>query len=294
MPLVSVILPSYNSGSYLRRAIKSVIAQTYANWEIILVDDGSTDNTREIAEEYAGVLRDQLCYVYQTNRGLSAARNSAIRNARGALFALLDADDQWLPDRLIECVSVMNQSPKVGLVHARVERVDAQGCPRDAPECNPRYLSGDIARFLFTRRAHIQCPTVMFRHICVETVGGFDEAMRSVEDRDLWYRIAERYEVAFIGKVLARYTVSSAGMSANIDRMLQWQLYFVSKHRKSGSLPAYSYFSALASIYRERGDHLFDQKQPLKAIKDYARSVCLNPFNCSNLYMLARAVVKPF
>jgi glycosyltransferase involved in cell wall biosynthesis len=294
MPRVSVILPSYNTCSYLPGALDSVIAQTYTDWEIVLVDDGSTDNTRAVADEYARRLSDRLHYIYQPNKGLPAARNTAIRNARGELFALLDADDTWLPDRLMEGVAAMDRDPQVGLVHGRVMRVDMRGGVLDAPEYNSKYLTGHIAHFIYTRRAHIQCPTALFRRSCVNIVGDFDEEMRSVEDRDLWFRIAERCKVVYIDKVLANYRMSGAGMSANIDRMLKWQLYFVRKHRSNGHLPKGSYHSALASIYRERGDHLFDRRQPFRAIADYCKAVLYNPLSLQNVYMLVRAIVKPF
>ena len=294
MPRVSVILPSYNACSYLAGALNSVIAQTYSDWEIVLVDDGSTDNSRALADEYSRRLSDRLHYIYQPNKGLPAARNTAIRNARGELFALLDADDTWLPDRLIEGVAVMDQDPQVGLVHGRVIRVDIGGGFLDAPEYNPKYLAGHIAHFIYTRRAHIQCPTVLFRRSCVNMVGDFDEKMRSVEDRDLWFRIAERCEVAYIDKVLASYRMSGAGMSADIDRMLKWQLYFVNKHSSNRHLPKGSHAAALASIYRERGDHLFYKRRPFRAIADYSKSVCYNPLSLQNVYMLVRAIVKPF
>ncbi len=294
MPRVSVIIPSYNSASYLGLAIDSVIKQTYSDWEFVLVDDGSVDNTQAVVDEYAGRLADRFRYIYQPNQGLSAARNTAMRNARGDLFALLDADDVWLPARLEESVAAMDKYPQAGLVHGKVMRIDKADLFLDAPECDTKYLSGNIARFIYTRRAHILCPTAMFRRQCVAELGGFDESMRSVEDRDMWFRIAERWAVVYIDKVVAHYRLSGAGMSENLDRMLAWQKYFVKKHRFSSCVSKHAYWIALASIYRERGDRLFDRKQPLKAIVDYSLSVLFNPFDWQNAYMLARAIVRPF
>jgi glycosyltransferase involved in cell wall biosynthesis len=294
MPHVSVILPSYNSASYLGLAIDSVINQTYSDWEIVLVDDGSVDDTHAVVNEHASRLVDRLRYIYQPNQGLSAARNTAMRNARGELFALLDSDDVWLPARLEEGVAAMDKNPEAGLVHGKVMRIDATGSFLDAPECDTRYLSGNIAQFIYTRKAHILCPTAMFRRQCVAELGGFDESMRSVEDRDMWFRIAERWPVVYINKVVAHYRLSGAGMSENLDRMLAWQKYFVKKHRFSSHVSKRAFWIALASIYRERGDRLFDRKQPLRAIVDYSTSVLCNPFDWQNAYMLARAIVKPF
>jgi glycosyltransferase involved in cell wall biosynthesis len=108
MPRVSVIVPAYNAARYLPTSISSVISQTYDQWELVIVDDGSTDETRELVSSYAAQLGDKLRYVYQPNRGLLAARNTGIRNSRGDLIALLDADDIWLPTRLERSVAAQD------------------------------------------------------------------------------------------------------------------------------------------------------------------------------------------
>src|SRR5882762_3527509 len=100
MTRVSVIVPAYNAARYLRAAIDSVVSQTYADWELILIDDGSTDETRSVVHSYVATLGMKLRYVYQSNRGLPAARNTGIQWAQGEFIAILDADDVWLPARL--------------------------------------------------------------------------------------------------------------------------------------------------------------------------------------------------
>src|ERR1700691_732220 len=99
-PRISVVVPAYNAAVYLPHAIDSVLAQTYPDWEIVIVDDGSTDNTCAVVDSYRPTLQDKLQYIHQPNRGVSAARNTGIRAARGQFIALLDGDDVWLPHRL--------------------------------------------------------------------------------------------------------------------------------------------------------------------------------------------------
>jgi glycosyltransferase involved in cell wall biosynthesis len=293
LPRVSVIVPAYNAARYLPYAIESVIPQTFESWEIVLVDDGSTDGTRELAETYAPRLKDRLRYIYQSNRGLSSARNVGLAAARGEFIALLDADDVWLPRRLERGIERLDSDPELGLVHARVARIDTGGQVVGQLPVEPRYLSGRIARYIYTRRAHIICPTVMFRKSCLSTAGVFDETMKSTEDRDLWFRIALTYKVAFIDEILAYYRISPSSMTKNLDRLLDSQLFFARKHYESGAATRFEYRQAYGNAYRELGDSLFRRGQKRQALANYLRAVRYNPFNVPNLYMAVRALLDP-
>jgi hypothetical protein len=132
----------------------------------------------------------------------------------------------------------------------------------------------------------------MFRRECVEALGGFDESIPGVADRDLWFRISERYEIAFIKDIMAYYRIWPGGMSQNLDRMRAWQMHFVRKHYKSQTYRPGALFVAMASIYREQGDLLF-RRRPLTAIIQYFKAVAYNPLNMKNVYMLLRAIAKP-
>ena len=132
-PLVSVIIPSYNAARYVAEAVASALAQTYQPLEIILINDGSTDDTEEVLLPYVGKMR----YFYQPNRGLSATRNRAIALARGELIAFLDADDVWLPEKLARQVDCLTQNPRIGLVHTNYVRLYADTgmrLPRESPD----------------------------------------------------------------------------------------------------------------------------------------------------------------
>jgi glycosyltransferase involved in cell wall biosynthesis len=293
IPRVTAIVPAYNAAAYLPHALDSVLAQTSGDWEVVVVDDGSTDNTRAVVDSYRPKLQGKLQYIHQSNRGLPAARNAGMRAARGEFIALLDADDVWLPNRLERGIALLETDPEIGLVHARVVRINRYGTITGQLKVDTKYMSGRIARHIYTRRAHIVCPTVMFRRSCIETAGWFDEAMQATEDRDLWFRIALHYKVAYIDEVLAYYRLSPSSMTSNLDRLLTGQLYFVAKHYRSGAATRVDQLQALGNIYRELGDSLFRGGAVSKSIGSYLRAVGYNPLSIPNVYMLFRAIMDP-
>jgi glycosyltransferase involved in cell wall biosynthesis len=293
MPRVSIIVPAYNAARYLQAAIESVVRQTYADWELIVVDDGSTDETPSVVYSYRARLGGKLQYIYQPNRGLPTARNTGIRQAQGEFIAILDADDVWLPARLARGVEVMDSNSDVGLVHSRVARINVDGAIVGYLDFPRKYQAGKIAINIYTRRANILCPTVLFRKRCVDVVGLFDETMGATEDRDLWFRIAERYEIAYVDEILAHSRVTPGSMSSDSSRMLKWQLFFVRKHYARHACGRAVLLRALGQIYREQGDLFFSRGELTRSIGHYSRSVLYNPLNLENVYMLFRASAEP-
>lgn len=294
MPRVSVIIPAYNAEAFLPDTLDSVLRQTYTDWEVVLVDDGSTDDTRSVVQARIASFDGRLRYIYQTNRGLPAARNTAIRNAQGEFFALLDADDVWRERRLELGVAVLDGDPAAGLVHGKVARINVDGEFIEFPPGPPRkYLEGRIARAIYTRRAHLLCPTILFRRACVDVVGLFDETMRATEDRDLWFRIAERYGVRYIDDVVADYRISAKSMSQDSERMMKWQIHFIEKHRKAGARGGLAARQAIGWLLRERGDQAFKLGCLGQSLRWYFRSVRQYPLSLSNNYMLVRALAEP-
>lgn len=294
MPRVSVIVPCYNTGKYLRQALDSVLAQTYTDWEVIMIDDGSTDNSAQIAAEARAQFGSRLKYFYQPNRGLSATRNTGFRHASGEFISFLDADDVYAPNRLQRGVEALDNNPDVGLIHSKVDRIDGNGTFLEhPPTADVRYLSGRIARHIFTRKAHILCPSILFRKRCLERVGESDETLTVNADRDICFRIALRYPVFYIDEVLASYRLHSNGMSQNHDRMRAGALKFVEKHQKSGACGAFWVNQALGNLYREWGDGYFSRGELRSALGWYIKSICKYPFSLRNLYMFLRAVGEP-
>ena len=217
-PLVSVIIPAYNYAQYLAEAIDSVLAQTYEPIEVIVVDDGSTDNTPQILAHYA----DRIRAIRQRNQGESVARNTGISAARGEMIALLDADDTWEKTALTDLVAVLKQATDIGLVFGVLTLVDAQGTPlgRRYPEKIPdpirkvplpslqdscRLEGPVLATMLKFGTFFIPSSTVICKS-WIDRVGGFVPGLQRAQDRDMWYKLAAAgCPMAFVQKSVGRY-----------------------------------------------------------------------------------------
>jgi len=287
---VDVIIPAYNASKYLPFAIESVIAGTFADWRIILVDDGSTDDTAKVAARYANQLGPRFLYIFQENRGLPAARNTAIQHSSADLLALLDADDVWLPNRLSTSVRAF-ESPDVGLAYGLITQIDTEGKLLGTFRGNPKWAAGRIAPWIYMRKVELPCPTLTFRRSAVDEVGPFDETMRATEDRDLWFRIALRYEVAFIPEVIAYYRISPASMSTDPERMLRAQLQFIRKHFGAEGCGIRQRQIALARAYKQRGEALKLRNRRAAALASSLRALALYPLDPDNIRTAASLIL---
>lgn len=280
MPKISVIIPSYNCARFLPEAIESVLRQAYRDYEIIVIDDGSEDDTKEVIRRYLNDFPDKIRYIYQDNKGLAVARNTGIKNAKGEFIALLDADDKLFPERLETCLNAIESDKAIGLVHANITRISEDGTVIDTPNRDQRFLSGYIFKHIFLRRAHISCPTILFRKECCERVGLFDEnlARLGCEDRELWLRIACQYRMVYIDKVLAYYRVISSSMSRDKEKMMKARLYVIDKYCPTGK-NIFLRRKALGVIYRDLGDEFLLEKNMELAQKNYFKSIFFAPLS---------------
>jgi len=190
-PLVSVIIPVFNRSSLLKEAIDSVLRQTFDDFELIIVDDGSTDDVRGVLNPY----NDQLILVNQDNNGVSAARNKGISIARGGLLAFLDSDDLWMPDKLSRQVAFFRDNPDA--VICQTDEIWVRNGRRVNPKNRHRKPSGMI--FEPSLSLCLVSPSaVMIKKELFEEVGVFDESLPACEDYDLWLRISCRHDVHLI------------------------------------------------------------------------------------------------
>ena len=209
--LVSVIMPVYGGERFVAEAIESVLAQYYPFFELIVVNDGSPD---ESAREIARFLpHPKIRYIEQKNGGVANARNAGIAIARGSLLALLDQDDLWLPDKLERQVAYLRENPELGMVHSRVECIDATGVKRSCDGAIQVYpFTGQCAGRLFAGNA-IAPLTVLMRASCANEVGVFDQQFAPADDWHLWLRIARRYPIGFLDTITAKYRFHDANVS---------------------------------------------------------------------------------
>jgi glycosyltransferase involved in cell wall biosynthesis len=280
---VDVIIPAYNAARYLPTAIESVIAQTFQSWTIVLVNDGSTDNIDEVIAPFLAKLGARLKYIKQPKSGVSAARNTAIRNSSAKLLAILDADDLWLPCRLQESVECLRDRPEVGLSYGFNTRISPQGEVLDTFDRRQKHGEGWVAPYLYMRKIDLPSPTITFRRECIDAVGGFNESLTVTEDRDLWLRIALRYQVALIPKVIAHYRTSPQSATTDPNRMLKSQLQFVEKHYGSPGCGMLARRVALGRIYKQRAEALAMRGQPGDALMSALRALAYDPCDIGNL-----------
>jgi glycosyltransferase involved in cell wall biosynthesis len=213
--LVSVVIPAYNAQQFVGQAIDSVLAQTYRQFEIIVVDDGSIDDTRLIVQQFGSAVR----YIYQPNRGLSAARNTAIRNARAEIIALLDADDLWEPEFLTKMVAQLDRHPEAAAVYCGFRYIDAHGEVKGEPSLKIAPPNRFYETLICKGNWLVPC-AVIFRKRLAEEAGLFDESLRASEDADLWTRLSALYPFVGVPEGLAMYRRHDSNMTKDPERMV--------------------------------------------------------------------------
>jgi glycosyltransferase involved in cell wall biosynthesis len=291
---ISVVIPAYNYGRFLRDAINSVLAQTYPALEIIVVDDGSTDDTPQVLAEYG----DRIRVISQSNQGVGAARNTGIAAARGEYIAFLDSDD-IMRARKLECdIARFEADPELGLVHCGAESFDTAGKTRSVSLTG---LEGWIApELLGLDREVIAAPGsgIAVPKRVAEEIDGFDARLQPSEDWDFCYRIAVRYRVGFVPEVLVRYRLHGKGIHLNIPQMEKGMLMalekaFLSPDPAVQSLRKHSYgriHCVLAGCY-------FQSREPRLFVKHMLKSLRYDPRNLSYfaaypLRVAARALAR--
>lgn len=294
IPKVSVIIPTYNCARYLPDAIESVLRQTYQDFEIIVIDDGSTDNTKEMLQSYLNKYPYWVKYFYQENGGLACARNAGINNSQGDYIALLDADDMWLPNRLMDGVILFEQQKEVGLAHSNITFISENGNCLNTPDRNKHFLTGYIFESLLLRKAHISCPTVLVRRECFKHLGLFDENLTRLgcEDRELWLRLSRKYKIAYIDKVLAYYRLRQDSMSKNTEKMLEARYYVVNKFFSLNNINIRIKNIALAQIHKEIGDALLSIGIFHESRKQYLKALSFRKFSPQILANFVRSIIK--
>jgi glycosyltransferase involved in cell wall biosynthesis len=198
----------------IEKAINSVLKQTYQDFEIIVIDDGSTDNTEEVIRSFPDK-RIKYIKKYKKNRGISVARNVGIKIARGKYIALLDSDDEWLPEKLDKQVKVLqSESPEVGVVYSNLCYIDENG--KSMNKLLNRKKEGYIYEDLLGRNYVGTPSTLLIRKECFHRVGLFDDLLNAQEDWDMWIRIAKYYRFALIKVPLVKYRKHSDQISKNL------------------------------------------------------------------------------
>jgi hypothetical protein len=225
MPTVSVVIPCYNHARFLADAIASALCQTRPPEEVIVIDDGSTDDTPSVVRRF----EHRISYLRQDNRGLAAARNAGIRRARGELIALLDSDDLWLPTFLQVMMPVIADHPGAALYYSAWQPMDVDG--QEVATWGPSRHAPPAEVYATLLRADFLVPSaVILRRTAVLDAGLFDESLRSQEDWDLWLRLARRWPVVGTAAPLVRYRITPGSMSTDVGAAMEAVFRIVDKH----------------------------------------------------------------
>jgi glycosyltransferase involved in cell wall biosynthesis len=235
-PLVSVLLAVRNREACVARAIASVLAQTYRPLELIVVDDGSTDDTRRVVESFG----ESVTLIEQAQGGVYAARNLGLRHARGELIGFIDSDDAWVPDKLVAQVPLIRR-PEVGLVfgdtiHVTAPREDAPRTGLTSFQVAPPVRGRIAERFAWCN--FVPTCTVLVRRSCLEEIGGFSTAGELSADYLAWFRIALRHELDYVDRPVAEYTLHADGISFDLGRSLAARLDLFSVELAQTTAPA--------------------------------------------------------
>uniref|UniRef100_B8HRA4 Glycosyl transferase family 2 n=1 Tax=Cyanothece sp. (strain PCC 7425 / ATCC 29141) TaxID=395961 RepID=B8HRA4_CYAP4 len=253
LPLVSVILPVYNGEPFIEKTLNSILTQTYSNFEVLVIDDGSTDQTETVVTSFAQ--RDpRIKLLKQANAGVAAARNFGIQSAKGEFIAPIDADDLWFPDFLEKQVRCMlNSDSSVGLVYAWLIKIDQNGSPT-GDFCASR-IEGDVYPTLLCHDFIANASCVLIRRSCLQCVGGYDSSLKArngqgCEDWDLYLRIAELHQIRVVPEFLVGYRQRSDSMSCNYQSMAQSrELIWETIRQKYPNIPAIIYRLSMSSFY---------------------------------------------
>jgi glycosyltransferase involved in cell wall biosynthesis len=294
--VVSVIIPTFNRARFIASAIQSVLAQTYQSFEVIVVDDGSTDDTKSIVSEFTDA---RVHYIYQSNHGRSNARNHALKVAQGRYIAFLDSDDLYMPGKLAMQVEYLETHSEVGMIYTSAVCVDEDG--NRLPHTYEATVSGDIYKHIaFFTPVTITLPTVVVRKEVFASVGGFDENMHRFEDTDMWRRISKKYSI----DALPIYTCElrthddNALLSQDPNKISIGLKYYVEKiFREDGNFGVSLLRRGAARIYFYYGGALFKVPQWRKfGVRLLMSSFCYSPFGFlrSGLGQMRRTVVKFF
>jgi glycosyltransferase involved in cell wall biosynthesis len=269
--LVSVIVPCYNHAHFLGEAIESALAQTYPYLEIIVVDDGSSDNTREVAARYP-----QVRYVRQENQGLAAARNTGLRHSTGSYLVFLDADDRLLSQAVEMGLHQLQAHPDCAFAFGRWRQIAVDGSPLPKAPIPRIEIEGDHYVCLLQRNHVEMHATVVYRRTALEAVGAFDPTLRAAEDYDLYLRIARQYPICSHGAIVAEYRRYGSNMTNDPALMLRSAVTVLRRQRpyvRGDARRAAGYRAGLRSWYGYYGRQLVKEIIAKAAARQWGRAL---------------------
>jgi glycosyltransferase involved in cell wall biosynthesis len=265
-PTVSIILPTYNRAAFIGRSIETILSQTFRDFEIIIIDDGSTDNTAEIVTSMLG--DNRIIYErYVGNRGAPCARNIGIRRSSGRYVTFQDSDDTWTRDKLMKQVRAMEEATQdTGVVYTGYYRLEgSRKIYMPVPTSDYAKASEAISRLFYL---FVATPTALIRKECLEAVGLFDETLPRLQEWELWIRMCQRYRFQYINEALVMSHHQAESISTNHQALITAFELILQKHRQilEGDK------GRLADLYAIFGRHLLTSPKTFLEGKNYLRA----------------------
>lgn len=280
-PVVSVVIPAFNAARCVRKAIDSVLAQDYRDFELIVVDDGSTDETAAVLAAYGKTIR----VIHQANGGLSNARNTGIRESQGEFVAFLDADDWWLPGKLERQIELMQAEPALGFCSTAARVENPQGQLLNIWECP--HWQGALLVHLFNENAAVagSGSGVLVKRDLLLQVGDFDESLQCLEDIDMWMRLAAVAEYVCIPEPLTVLLKRPDSMSRNLEVMRNAAIQVMRKNRSllPKSLQGSFWRAGMAGIYGDYAKWQYRAGSRGVALLEVVRLLSLAPIKRGRL-----------
>ncbi|WP_100639765.1 glycosyltransferase family 2 protein [Marinobacter salexigens] len=275
--LVSVIVPVYNRAHLVAETIESILLQSYKSVEIVLINDGSTDNSLAVLREYESRFPDRIRVIDQPNQGQIIARNNGIKRARGKYIAFLDSDDLWIENKLEWQIPLFSEG--VGLVYGGVELINEYGDTTGFDPCDAA-IQGEIYPQLLVKNRMTGGSVVVLRE-ALEKVGVFDPEFSAAENWDLWLRICKEYQARLVDKPVVKYRLHQNNMSKDVALMQHAKLQIMEKHcdkKSPDNLVARYSKMAEADLFYRLGVYYFSQEQFGEAIRNFLRVMVISPF----------------
>lgn len=285
-PVISIVIPTFNRAHMIHRAIESIKQQTFKEWELIIVDDASTDTTEEIIRTY---LKDdqRIRYIkHEKNQGGSAARNSGIKKSQGRYIALLDDDDRWYPEKLQLQYECSLRHPEAGLIYSGFCYVDYE-TDQIITNVIPRY-QGNVSSIILKNNI-FALPTTLIKNECFQRAGLFDEQLTSFQDWDMWIRISLYYPFAYVKECLTEVTMHGIQISSDLSSKIGSRKKLLEKYsnliKRNSSILAYHYKS-LAVLHAVN-------HAPRQAIRYLLRAFFIRPYKVGYALHLMFAIIPP-
>lgn len=292
-PDISIVIPCFNAEKTVGATLDSILAQSYQDYEVIAVNDGSSDATGDILGEYTDKFTGRLAIVSQVNQGQTVAKNVGTAHASGRFVAFIDSDDMWAPEKLSRQIEFLEHNSHVGLCYTNGYYIDEQNNRIEEVGVSPDYRGRCFQKLLMGN--NMVASSVMVRTEVLDKVGWFDEELRACENWELWTRIAQSYEIDYIDEPLTYYRQHDDNMMRDIDKMRKYRLMVIEKNHlrykhieldidkftKDAYFMAYSFFG---------GNYLWELDIK-KARKDLLKAIRLNPTAISCYRMFIKSLL---